>query len=386
MSVGDYNKLVIDTKHLMSTHQLPYVARLPTTDSSGEDTSDKTNATKSTTNTSETNFSESPTKSETCCSSSSNNDFKGMGNVIEENKVNSQLPPLSPPRAKRQVAVKVISSGDVKEDTTPMSALMVNGSKFQPISSSTIPQRPNFLMTSIPQRSSSACGSSPTPLTRSPAKLSPVFASSPKPFVPPSLSPNTMGPSQYISPTTAVKLSFSPSSQILESESMTTSDVRQVECDNTAMTRFDQPKETITETTAAEQKHQQEKVVCLSTDLDAQMNPVNTGSGLTRLLTEVDEKIRFSLDIDSTLPKTPPKVETEQNAANQANVACLPSPDADKEQAAQEMKDDLSRVRKDITELKNKLTVTKQGLANNAQPLLVSTTVDISRFYYMNAM
>ena len=43
LSVGDYNKLLMDTKRLMSTHQLPYVAKL-TTDSSGED-SDRTNVT-----------------------------------------------------------------------------------------------------------------------------------------------------------------------------------------------------------------------------------------------------------------------------------------------------------------------------------------------------
>ena len=95
-----------------------------------------------------------------------------------ENKVAKQLPPLSPPRTKRQSFVNIKPEPCTKE-ATPSKPLIINGTKFTPISNSKVQQRPSFLST-FP-RPSSACGSSPLLFTRSSTRSSPL-SPSPKPF------------------------------------------------------------------------------------------------------------------------------------------------------------------------------------------------------------
>ena len=107
---------------------------------------------------------------------------------------------------------------------------------------------------------------------------------------------------------------------------------------------------------------------------------------LKTLLSEVDERIRFSLDIDSTHAshqlKQSPALNSQQqqtlhtNAFSDSSHTRTLSPPHDgkrkEQQVAQVMKNDLSKVKEDLNELKNELSVARHGLAIGKQPIMVS--------------
>ena len=407
LSVGDYNKLLLDTKRLMSTHQLPYVAKLAT-DSSGDD-SDRTNLTSNNTwngssndvslksstvgqcnltnqtekeaerdgiammpnsSSSIPNINQqqqvnqpnlaSPTQNisglESKAATASYSPLPQQSTITQpehkvtnqqqEHKVTSQLPPLSPPSVKKQVGPKVENTN---ENIGQSKTLMVNGTKYQPANNQTgTQQRPSFL-TNFP-RPSSTCGSSPVPYSRVSSKSSPL-SSSPKPF-----SPNLFKPianSSPISSGTPTRHLFTPSPKILEN------------CESTFSVRSSNQPCTEPEANSKSELRVRPK------------EPGNIGNvsdkitedknGLSNLLSEVDERIRFSLDIHPT-QKLSSGVSNTESTKNTDSV----SKDNLDDQTAKNMKEDLSKVKQDISELKNELTVTKQGLESGKQPLLVS--------------
>ena len=92
-------------------------------------------------------------------------------------------------------------------------------------------------------------------------------------------------------------------------------------------------------------------------------------TGINNLLTEVDQRIRFSLDIASVPQSSkgeylPKDVNAFPKESLMKNVSS--------DDTAQNMKDDLSQVKKDINDIRNELSAAKQGLENGKQPLLVS--------------
>ena len=92
-------------------------------------------------------------------------------------------------------------------------------------------------------------------------------------------------------------------------------------------------------------------------------------TGINNLLTEVDQRIRFSLDIASVPPSSKGEYLTKDiNAFSKES----PMKDVSSDDTAQNMKDDLSQVKKDINDIRNELSAAKQGLENGKQPLLVS--------------
>ena len=92
-------------------------------------------------------------------------------------------------------------------------------------------------------------------------------------------------------------------------------------------------------------------------------------SGINNLFAEVDQRIRFSLDIASV-----PESSKGEYLTKDANAFPKESPmkDVSSDDTAQNMKDDLSQVKKDINDIRNELSAAKQGLENGKQPLLVS--------------
>ena len=365
LSVGDYNKLLMDTKRLMSTHQLPYVAKL-TTDSSGDD-SDRTNFTNNTNDSSKDTYKKSVTSQCTTPSDKmSGRDsiattpqlLQQPTKVQSEYKITSQLPPLSPPSVKKQGIITSKCETPCANETSSTKSLMVNGTKYHP--SSTNPsgqQRPGFV-TNFP-RPSSTCGSSPVPYSRPSSKSSPL-SSSPKPFSP-SLFRPIANSSPFSSAGTPSRHNFTPSPKILENaESFS------VPLNNASVT----PEHTSNQFLKLNEpiKNIVSKDMCEIQNVDNKsMKPDR--NGISNLLTEVDQRIRFSLDIDSD------KNQREKNQPESSTFNSVKNPSPMKEiasdQAAQNMKNDLSQVKKDINDLRNELTVTKKGLENGKQPLLV---------------
>ena len=370
LSVGDYNKLLVDTKRLMSNHQLPYVAKL-TTDSSGDD-SDRTNLTNNTDNSSK----ETPLKSVTtqCISPPDKVSEKESIKAIttaqvtqhptttsSEHKVMDQLPPLSPPSVKKQSIANIKSDVNCTSDTTPSKALMVNGTKYQPVvTNANLQQRPSFL-SSFP-RPSSGCGSSPVPYARPSSKSSPL-SSSPKPFSSTSFLPIASS-SPFNNTSTPTRHNFTPSPKILEHEGSTPSSPNIIcaltDSNSKELVRLQEYNKNITRNEKLE--HVEHTVNNKQGNADR--------NGLTNLLTEVDERIRFSLDFDHSTLAKPVSKQYEIPNINQVKESS-PLKETKPDQAAQVMKDDLSQVKKDISDIRNELTVTKQGLENGRQPLLV---------------
>ena len=401
LSVGDYDKLLMDTKRLMSTHQLPYVAKL-TTDESGED-SDRTNITSSNTwngssndvsikssgpgqcitpipagtevkndnsatrtdNQNSTLSVNQHPKSPQPKSSEPHSSKAGSFNsptsqqstkVQSDIKVTNQLPPLSPPSVKKPVGQKIENT----YETSQAKALMVNGTKYQPTNNpSGAQQRPSFL-TNFP-RPSSTCGSSPVPYSKVSSKTSPL-SSSPKPY-----SPNLFRPiansSPFSSSSTPSRNQCTPSPKIPENSESTSSVASPIKsCTEPETSTYpgiplkSRESEKIMATT--NQNHEQK----LQTEDKMRENRKD----LSNLLSEVDERIRFSLDIHSS--QIPSNNASIYEATKKKSTY---STDIPGDQAAKNMKEDLSKVRKDISELKNELTVTKQGLETGKQPLLV---------------
>ena len=91
-------------------------------------------------------------------------------------------------------------------------------------------------------------------------------------------------------------------------------------------------------------------------------------AGINNLLTEVDQRIRFSLDIAS-VPQSSKGEYLPKNINAFSKVS--PMKDVSSDDTAQNMKDDLSQVKKDINDIRNELSAAKQGLENGKQPLLV---------------
>ena len=396
LSVGDYNKLLLDTKRLMSTHQLPYVAKLAT-DSSGDD-SDRTNLTSN--NTWNGSSNDVSLKSSTVGQCNLTNQAKKeseQGSIVmapensnskpnvnqqqptnqpisaspiqnisgdeskattlhsqlplqstktqPEHKVMNQLPPLSPPSVKKQVGPKLDNTNDGGQSKT----LMVNGTKYQPANNQTgTQQRPSFL-TNFP-RQSSTCGSSPVPYSKASSKSSPL-SSSPKPFTPNLFKP--IANSSPISSGTPTRHLFTPSPKIQES-SESTSSVGSLNKSCTEPEANSNPELLLRPKEPGNIGYVGNKIT-------------ENQIGLSNLLSEVDERIRFSLDIRAAqnLSNDALNNESTKKAGSLAN-------DNTDDQTAKNMKDDLSKVKKDISELKNDLTVTKQGLESGKQPLLVS--------------
>ena len=380
LTLGDYNKLLVDTKRLMSTHQLPYVAKL-TTDSSGED-SDKTNLINNTNDSSkestiqpvitqsdESNENEGlkPTTTIQISQSKTPNTVQVTQQataISSEPKVLNQLPPLSPPSIKKLGLANIKSDTPFTSDTTiPSNTLIINGTKYQPaVSNANLQQRPGFLA-SFP-RPSSACGSSPVPYARPSSKTSPM-SSSPKPFSSTYFKPiaNSL---PFNSSTTPTRHNFTPSPKILETDEPTSSIPNNVcavpDGNSMPLVRLQEYNKCVSKNEKLEHPEQ---------TVDGNQANANE-DGLNTLLNEVDERIRFSLDIDSTLSKPEDKQQCETQNASQLIVSSSALMDTKPNQAANDMKYDLSQVKKDISELKNELTVTKQGLENGKQPLFVS--------------
>ena len=401
LSVGDYDKLLMDTKRLMSTHQLPYVAKL-TTDESGED-SDRTNITSSNTwngssndvslkssvpgqcstpipvGTEAKNYN-APTLTDNQKSTSSVNQHpkspqpklsephntkaetlnshpsKQSTKVQSDIKVTNQLPPLSPPSVKKPVGQKIENT----TDTTQAKTLMVNGTKYQPTNNpSGAQQRPSFL-TNFP-RPSSTCGSSPVPYSKASSKTSPL-SSSPKPY-----SPNLFRPiansSPFSSNSTPSRNQCTPSPKIPENSDSTS-------CIASPIKSCTEP-ETSTYPGILLKSRESEKSIDTTIQnheqkLQTEDKMRENRKDLSNLLSEVDERIRFSLDIHSSqIPLN--NASKNEETKKQSTI----SKDNPGDQEAKNMKDDLSRVKKDISELKNELSVTKQGLETGKQPLLV---------------
>ena len=400
LSVGDYNKLLIDTKRLMSTNQLPYVAKLAT-DSSGED-SDRTNVTSNNTFYDSSNDGSlkssgpvqsnlmNPTEKEmdkdndatrignspssqtvnqhqksslpkspepqrtTIAMSNSNQQVQSARNQPEQ-KVTNQLPPLSPPSVKKQTGPKL----DITNDSTQSKALMVNGTKYQPDNNPTnAQQRPSFL-TNFP-RPSSNCGSSPVPYSRASSKTSPL-SSSPKPY-----SPNLFKPiansSPFSSNSTPTRHLFTPSPNSQENHEST--------CHAVSPIKSHEKGGSSSSPGLPVKSKEQEKNTEIEQNPDSETFAVDNSkenrSGLRNLLSEVDERIRFSLEIESS--QVPTTATSKNEPAKKVDSV---SKDILDDQTARNMKDDLSKVKKDISQLKNELTVTKQGLESGKQPLLV---------------
>ena len=403
LSVGDYNKLLIDTKRLMSTNQLPYVAKL-TTDSSGED-SDRTNVTSNNTfydssndgslkssepvqsnsmnpiekerdkdnNVTRTDNSpsnqpvnqhqkcsvtKSPEPQRTKSATSNFNQQPQLARNQPEQKVTDQLPPLSPPSVKKQTGPKL----DIINESTQSKALMVNGTKYQPENNPTnAQQRPSFL-TNFP-RPSSNCGTSPVPYSRASSKTSPL-SSSPKPY-----SPNLFKPiansSPFSSSSTPTRHLFTPSPNSQENYELTSHVTPPIKC-NEKGESSSSPGLPV----KSKEAEKQEKTTEIEQNPVKKTymvdNPKESKSGLSNLLSEVDERIRFSLDIQSS--QAPITAASKNEPAKEANSVSKDNLD---DQTARNMKDDLSKVKKDISQLKNELTITKQGLESGKQPLLV---------------
>ena len=365
LSVGDYNKLLIDTKRLMSTHQLPYVAKL-TTDSSGDD-SDRTNLTNNTNDSSKETYKKSATSQCTTPSDKmSERDsiattpcsqlLQQPTKIQSDYKITSQLPPLSPPSVKKQ---GIITPKCETNETSPSKSLMVNGTKYTHPSSSNScgQQRPGFL-TNFP-RPSSTCGSSPVPYSRASSKSSPLSLS-PKPFSP-SLFKPIANSSPFSSSGTPTRHNFTPSPKIVENEESTSVPQNNVSVmpENTS-NQFLKLNEPI--------QNNVSKDLCGIQNVDSKIIKPDQ-IGISNLLTEVDQRIRFSLDIDSAKKqreKNQPEAFSINSVENSSHLKDISS-----DQATQNMKNDLSQVKKDINELRNELTVTKKGLENGKQPLLV---------------
>ena len=387
----------------MSTNQLPYVAKL-TTDSSGED-SDRTNVTSNNTFYDSSNDgslkssepvqsnSVNPTEKETdkddnatrTDNSPSNQPVnqhqksslpkspephrtKGATSNLNqqaqllrnqpEQKVTNQLPPLSPPSVKKQTGPKL----DITNESTQSKALMVNGTKYQPENNPTnAQQRPSFL-TNFP-RPSSNCGSSPVPYSRASSKTSPL-SSSPKPY-----SPNLFKPiansSPFSSNSTPTRNLFTPSpnsQENYESISHVASPIKFHEKGESSSCQGLPVKSKLLE----KQDKNTEKERTPDNPTYTVDNSKENRSGLSNLLSEVDERIRFSLEIQpNQVPITAAsKIEPTKPVSSI-------SKDSLEDQTARNMKDDLSKVKEDISQLKNELTVTKQGLESGKQPLLV---------------
>ena len=374
LSVGDYNKLLIDTKRLMSTNQLPYVAKL-TTDSSGED-SDRTNITKNTID----SLKEASIKTVTsACSSPTDKMSEQQGVVVttnsqetqkamkasSEHRVNSQLPPLSPPSVKRQGTPGTKYDLTSANDATPSKTLIVNGTKCSPVNGSpNVPERPGFL-TNFPRPSSTCGNTSPVPYSKPSSKLSPI-SSSPKPFL-----PNLFKPIANSSPITSVgtptrQIVTTPPKTIENNDESTALALKNCSAlsdnNSTTLVRLSDCNKNM-----ANKDNKDSQTTSNKTDVTHQ-------NGLNSLLTEVDKRIRFSLDIDSAKPQPAIRENEALNIQSfQSGETFLKNTSS--VQSAQNMKEDLSQVKKDIGMLRNDLTVAKQGLENGKQPLLVSCCI-----------
>ena len=387
LSLGDYNKLLVDTKRLMSTHQLPYVAKL-TTDSSGEE-SDRTQLTStyannedSSTDTlkkSSTGQCTSPSTKPLCAeqeeatNSSSNSQTPQQPTYTTSHStggqfnMTNQLPPLSPPSAKKQIisAPKAETKENVNETPSLASqSLIVNGSKCQPTSN--IQSRPGFLSANFPKpQPMDQLQTSPVPYSRPSSKSSPV-SSSPKPF-----SPNVFKPIANSSPfpssttTAPTRNNITPSPKKLEGTESTTTAPKRLQPllpDHKQLLRSD-----------GADKNLEKGVFGNDTRKDMQNNDQGTQNkdqtGINNLLTEVDQRIRFSLDIASV-----PQSSKGEYLPKDVNAFPKESlmKDVSSDDTAQNMKDDLSQVKKDINDIRNELSAAKQGLENGKQPLLVS--------------
>ena len=295
LTTSDYNKIILDTKHLVATNQLPYVVRLQTSDSGEE--SDKATTSESGPER------ELPRSRELPPRPPPESPALDVETPVETPEtLNPSDQPTPPPTTKTpetpvqespDVATPELPPKDQSHQQTPKGPPLAPKPQLAPVDNGSVEveitpvtPRPSFMASY--SRPGSACGSSPTPYVRPGSRQSPISPVVPK--IPPPVPKRQSYPCVSIPP---------------------------------AHTKLDELQE-------------------LVESLEASVSN-ETNEDMKHLLTEVDERIRVSLDI-----------KPDHSRDNVSSV-----------------RDDLSKVRKDLNVIKSNISETRHDIATRRQPIMV---------------